>query len=206
MSKPSPRHVGDVQQPVQPAEIDERAVLGEILHHAGKNRAFFQMLQRLAALLVLLAFQQFLARDHDVAALLVELDDRDFERLTLHAVEIANRPQIHLRSRQKRSCAQNVDREPALGSLNHHRLNRPLFVMRFLHLVPGVEFARFLMRQVDVALFRLPLLPHHFNFVARLHLRLAFVIQHLRKRQHAFRLRRRCPPPRASRSASTPCL
>ena len=51
-----------------------------------------------------------------------------------------------------------------------------------------MDARRLLVRQVDVALLGLSLLPHHLNFVARLHLRLAFVIEHFRKRQHSFRL------------------
>src|SRR5271155_3075266 len=92
--QPSPGHVGDVQQSVKAAEIDERAVLGQVLHHTRQNRALFQMFESLAALLVLLAFEQLLARDHNVAALLVDLDDGNFERLALHAVEIADGSQI----------------------------------------------------------------------------------------------------------------
>ena len=60
--------------------------------------------------------------------------------------------------------------------------------MSFFYFLPGVNARRLLMREVDVAFLGLPLLPHYFDFVARLHLRLALVIEHLRKRQHAFRL------------------
>ena len=79
MGEASPGHIGDVQQAVDSAQVHERAVLGEVLHHAGENRAFFQVLQGLRFLFVLFLFQQLLARDHDVAALLVELDDGDFD-------------------------------------------------------------------------------------------------------------------------------
>ena len=81
MGETSPGHVGDVQQAVEAAQIDECAVLGEVLDHAGQHGAFFQMLERLGFLFVLLFFQNLLARDHDVAALLVQLDDGDFEDL-----------------------------------------------------------------------------------------------------------------------------
>ena len=48
----SPRHVGDVQKAVETAQINERAVLGQVLDDSGQDRAFFQMLQSLRALLV----------------------------------------------------------------------------------------------------------------------------------------------------------
>src|SRR5579872_57578 len=190
MSEPSPRHIRDMQQPVETAQIDESAILGKILHHAGKHRTFFQMLQRLVALFALLPFQQFLARNHNIAALLVELDHRYFQRLTLHAVEIADRPQIHLGTGQERPRSQNVDRQTALRALDNRCLDRSLFVVRFLDLIPGVNARSFLMREVDVAFLGLPLLAHYVDFVARLYLGLAFVIQYFRKWQHALRL---CP-------------
>src|ERR1022692_3814699 len=186
--EPSPRHIGDVQQAVQSAEIHESAILGEILHHSGEDGAFFQMFQSLAAFLVLLAFEQFLARDHDVAALLVDLDDGNFHGLALHTVEIADGPQVHLRAGQKRPCAQDIHRKAALGALNHGSLDRPLLVMSLFHFVPGVKARRLLVREVDVPFLSLPLLAHHLDFVTGLHLRLALVVKNLRKRQHAFRL------------------
>ena len=58
MGQASPGHVGDVQQAIEPAQINKRAVLSQVLDHAGEHRTFFQVLERLRALFVLLAFQQ----------------------------------------------------------------------------------------------------------------------------------------------------
>ena len=188
MRQPPPRHIGNVQQPVEATEIHEGAVLSQILHHSRQDRAFLKMFESLAAFLVLLAFQQFLARDYDVAALLVDLDHRNFERLALHPIQIPDGPQIHLRARQKRPRAEDVDSQAALGTLNHHGVDRALLVVGFFNLVPGVNARGLLVREVDVAFLSLPLFPHHLNLIARLHLRLALVIKHFRERQHAFRL------------------
>src|SRR4029453_2692540 len=69
------RHVGDVQQSVDAAEIDERAVLVQILDYAGHDRAFFEVFERGRLTDVDRFFHRRLARDHDVAATPVELDD-----------------------------------------------------------------------------------------------------------------------------------
>ena len=42
-----PGHVGDVQQAVDAAEVDERTVVGEVLDHALDDRAFLQTLEQL---------------------------------------------------------------------------------------------------------------------------------------------------------------
>ena len=42
-------------------------------------------------------------------------------RLALHAIEIADRPQIHLRARQKSVRAQNVDGKTALDAVDQRQ-------------------------------------------------------------------------------------
>jgi hypothetical protein len=41
-----PRHVGDVQETVDAAEVDERAVVGEVLHHTLDHCAFLQIVEQ----------------------------------------------------------------------------------------------------------------------------------------------------------------
>jgi hypothetical protein len=65
-----PRHVGDVQQAVDAAEVDERTVVGEVLDHAADDRAFVQVVEQLGALFALrVLFDHGTARNDDVVAL-----------------------------------------------------------------------------------------------------------------------------------------
>src|ERR1700692_3684332 len=121
------------------------------------------MLESLGTFLVLLAFKQFLARDHNIAALLVDFDYCNFKCLAFHALEIAYRPQVHLRTRKKRPRAKNIDRKAALGTFDHGSLDRPLLLMSFFHFVPGMKACGFLVREVDVTFLSLPFLPYHLD-------------------------------------------
>src|SRR6185312_3661140 len=76
-----PRHVGDVQQAVDAAEVDERTVIGEVLDDALDDRAFLQALEQLFALLGELALDDRATRDDDVVALAIELDDLELKLL-----------------------------------------------------------------------------------------------------------------------------
>src|SRR5687768_1743038 len=67
-----PRHVGDVQQAVDAAEVDERAVVGEVLDRALDDRAFLQLLEQLGALGAVFLLHDRAVREHDVVALLGE--------------------------------------------------------------------------------------------------------------------------------------
>ena len=97
-------------------------------------------------------------------------------------------PQIHLRTRQKRVRAVNVDGESALDAVDHDSMDRLLFVVSLLDFFPGVNALRLLVREVDVAFLGLTLVAHDIDLVAGLELGLALVIENFRQRQHAFRL------------------
>ena len=158
------------------------------LTDSGQDAALFQMLKRLAAFLRLLFFQKLLARDHDVAALFIELDDGDFHGLALHAIEIADGTQIDLRTWQKGACAMDVDGQSALDAFDDNALDRLLFVVSALNLIPRAQPLRLQVREVDIALFGFALFAHYVDLVAGLELRLALVIENLRDRNHAFGL------------------
>src|SRR5207253_296759 len=109
-------HVGDVEQAVDAAQIDERAVVGEVLDDAGEDGALLELLEGVLLQLLALLLEEDAAAEHDVAALLVELDDLELEFFADQLVEIADRPQIDLRTRQER-LHPDVDGEAALDDL-----------------------------------------------------------------------------------------
>src|SRR5690606_27502384 len=75
----APAHIGDMEQAVDAAEIDERAVLGDVLDRTGDDHALLEVLEGLGLEPVALLLEEHAAREHDVAALLVELDDLEVE-------------------------------------------------------------------------------------------------------------------------------
>ena len=70
-----PGDVGDVQQPVDAAEIDKSAVIGNVLDHTIENLAFFEAGDQLRALLGAAFLEHRAARNDDVAARAVHLED-----------------------------------------------------------------------------------------------------------------------------------
>jgi hypothetical protein len=74
-----PGHVRHVQEPVETAEVHERAIVGQVLDRAAENPALFEKLQGLLLAGLLLDLDDGLAREDDVAALLVDRDDLEVE-------------------------------------------------------------------------------------------------------------------------------
>src|SRR5262252_6844422 len=78
-----PGDVGDVQKPVDAAEIDECAVVRDVLDHAVDDLTFFEILHQLLALFGARLFEHRAARHHDVAAAAIHFQDLERLRLIL---------------------------------------------------------------------------------------------------------------------------
>jgi hypothetical protein len=95
----APGHVGDVQQAVDTAEIHEGAVFGDVLDHAVHDVAFGQLADDLGALLGAGFFEDRAARDNDVAAAAVHLEDLERLLEAHQRAGVAHRAHIDLESR-----------------------------------------------------------------------------------------------------------
>src|SRR2546430_4016978 len=92
------RHVGDVQQTVNATEVDECAEVGDVLDDSFAHLILLQLLHQLLALACPLLLEDHSARDDDVAAPLIELDDLEVEGLTEQLVDVRDATQRDLRS------------------------------------------------------------------------------------------------------------
>ena len=174
-----PRHVGDVQQAVDAAQIDERAVIGEILDHALDGGAFLQIVEQRGALGAVLLLDHGAARHHDVVALLVELDDLEFERLVFEVRRIAHRAHVDQRARQERAHVVDLDREAALDAAGDDADDDFLFLERGLETRPGAGALGLLARQAGLAGAVLDAVQRHFDGLADGDLDLALFVLEL---------------------------
>src|SRR3954453_7405855 len=146
-----PGDVGDVQQTIDAAEIDEGAVVGDVLHHAVDDLALFEVLHQLLALFGARLFQHGAARHHDVAAAAIHF--QNLERLIdVHQrCDVADRTDVDLAARQERDRAVEIDREAALDLIEDDALNLLVAVEGFFELAPALLAARLVTRQHRLA-------------------------------------------------------
>src|SRR6266849_1686910 len=187
MADAAPRHVRDVQQAVDAAQIDERAVVGDVLDDALEDLALGERLERVLLLLGVLFLEQRLARQHDVAALLVDLDHAHAELLPAQRVEISDGTHVDLRSGQERADA-DVHRETALDALDDAADHDLALGIGLLDLVPNLHLLGFFTRQDDVAFAIFRTLQQHVDDVAGLDRHLAVLVEELIHRDDAFGL------------------
>src|SRR5215470_8890572 len=137
-----PRDVGDVQQAVDAAEVDEGAVVGDVLDHAVDDLALLEVLHQLLALLGAGLLQHGAARDDDVAAPAVHLEDLERLRHVHQRGHVADRPDVDLAARQERDRAVEVDGEAALDLVEDDALDLLVALERLLQLAPALLAAR----------------------------------------------------------------
>src|SRR6185295_17194337 len=178
-------HVGDVQQAVDAAEVDERAVVGDVLDRAAQDLPLGQRLERGLLLLGVLLFEERLVREDDVAALLVDLDDAHAELLPLQRSEVPHGTHVDLRAGEERADA-DVHREAALDPLDDAADDDLPLGVGLLDLVPDLHLLGLLARQHDVAFAILRALEQHVDQVAALHGHLAALVEEFVDGNQAF--------------------
>ena len=106
----------------------------------------------LVFMLVALLLEEHAAREHDVAALLVELDDLELVGLPDELVEVADRPEVDLRAGEERlHAAADGDREAALHALADGPFDELVALARGRDLVPDLHLVGLLLGKHDEA-------------------------------------------------------
>src|SRR5262245_9960447 len=166
-----------MEQAVQAAEVDERAVFGDVLDLALDDDALFEVLERLALLAVDHLFEDDLARENDVAAFLVNLQDPDFDLLVPEAVEVADRANVDLAAGQERLNAPDVDAEAAFYPIRHARDDVRALLVSLLDLLPRLHAHGVGARKLHVAFGVFELFDVDVDFIARVDRNLLAVLE-----------------------------
>ena len=124
----APAHVGDVQQAVDAAEVDERAEVGDVLDDALAELADFELREQLGLLLgSRCVFDQAAAADDDVAAGFVDLEDHALDRLADVVADVGRAADVDLAGGQEDVDA-DVDEQAALDLAGDHAGDDVAFV------------------------------------------------------------------------------
>jgi hypothetical protein len=176
MAHAPPGEIGDVEQAIDAAQIDESAVIGDVLDHAIDDRAFAQRLEQLGALLAHARLDHGAARQHHVVALAVEFDDLELERLALVGGGVLDRPRVHQRARQECADAVGHDGQAALDLAGNRAADQFAVLERLFQVQPGRQPLGLVARQDRVAIAVFQRFDRHRDEVARLDVEFADVV------------------------------
>jgi hypothetical protein len=181
------RNVGDVEQAVDPAQIDEGAVIGDVLDHALDHLALGERKDQAAALLGAGFLEDGAARHDDIAAAAVHLQNYEGLRQVHQRADVAHRADVDLRAWQEGHGAAEIDREAALDAAEDGALDAVGGGEFALELVPRGFAARAVARQHRFALRIFDPVDIDFDFVADRQLGLLARRRELAQRDPAFR-------------------
>src|SRR6185295_13259055 len=170
---PAPGDIGDVQEAVDAAEINERTVIGDVLDHAVDHLTLFEVLHQLLALLGAGLFENRAARHHDVAAAAIHLQDLERLRIVHQRCDVADRTDVDLRARQEGDSAVEVDGEAALDLVEDDAVDLLVIVEGLLQLAPAFLAARLVARQHGFAERIFDPVEEHLDLVANLEIAFA---------------------------------
>jgi hypothetical protein len=174
----APRHVGDVQQAVDAAKIDERAELGDILDDTFANLARLDLAQELVLQLGAHVFEQLAARHHDVTPDVVDLENLALDGRADVVADVGQPANIDLRRVQKDVDA-DVDEPATLDLARHLTRDNIAFLVLLDDHFPFFLPLGLALRKNDGASLILDSVEQHLNVIAdvgRLDLVIAFVV------------------------------
>jgi hypothetical protein len=187
MVDPPPGHVGDVQQAVEPAQVDEGAEVGDVGDRARDQIALLDGLQQSLLRRLPLLLDELAAADDDVATALVDLEDARPDRLPDVLADIAGPADVHLRGGQEDGHA-DVHEQAALDLPHASPLDDVALVIGLQDPLPAADPVGLALGQLDDARLVLQRVQHHLDDVADLQVlvvvELALVDQALRLEAH----------------------
>src|SRR6185312_9965064 len=160
-----PGELGDVDQTVDAAEVDERTEVDDRRDLAGPDLALGELVEELAAHRRLGLLQPRTAGEDDVVAVLVQLDDLGLDLLAHVGLEIADAAHLDQRGGEEAAEA-DVEDESTLDDLDDGALDRLVVVLELLDRAPGALVLRALLGQDQPALLVLLLEDEGFDLVA----------------------------------------
>ena len=168
MADPSPRHVGDVQQSVQSAQIDEGSEIGYVLHHSFPDLSREQFLDQRGPLLPSFALEDHAARHDDVATPLVELDDHEIVALAYQVLDVGNPPERDLGARKEGVDAHDVDGDAPLDLAGQKTLYGAVVLVGVPDQLPDPQEVGLLLGQDHHPVLVLEALEENVHLLARL--------------------------------------
>ena len=167
MADASPGYIGDMQQTVYAAEIDERTVIGDVFHRALDDLFFLKARHERGPLFGPPLLEHSPPGDDDIAAAPIHLQDLEQLRLVHQRADVAHRSHIHLAAGKERDRAVEIDREAALHATENDTRHARLIVECLLDADPAFLAPRLVAGEYGFAERVLDTLDIHLYFVAR---------------------------------------
>ena len=160
-----PGEFGDVDEAVDTTEVDERTEVNDRGDVTGTNLTLAKSVEEVRANLGLGLFKPCATREHNVVAVLVELDDLRFDLATNVRCEVADATHFNEGCGEEAAKA-DVEDKTTLDDLDDGAGNNAIFFLDLFDLAPGALVLCALLRQEQTAFLVFLLEDEGFDLVA----------------------------------------
>src|SRR5436190_13033611 len=165
MSDAAPAHIGDMQQAVDAVEVNEGTEVGDVLDGALADVARSHFAEEFLAAFGAFLLDEFAAREDDVLALLVDLDDLEIVGVADVLHEVLGRKHVDLGGRQEGFDA-DVDEQAAFDDGFDLAGNSAALIADGEDALPVLLKFSFFLGEDDHALFVFEFFDQDINLVA----------------------------------------
>ena len=181
----APREVGDVNQTVHTAQIDEYAVGGDVLDGTLEDLTLLELRHDDLLLGLELGLDKGLVRNDHVAELLVDLHHLELHGLVYIDVVVADGLHVDLRTGEEGLDAEDIDDHAALGAALDVTLDDLVLLQGLIDTIPALELTGLLVRESQLAVLVLGRLDVDLDLVTDLQIG---IVAELRYGDHALAL------------------
>ena len=178
---PTPRDIGDVQQPIDATEIDEDAIVRDVLDHAVQDHPFFQHRQGLGLLGGEFLLQNCFARQDHVVSSPVHTDDLELELPTSERFQILDWFDIHQGAGQKGPNS-HIHSQATLDPVDDPAVNDVAGLVALLDIRPDHHPLGLLLREQHVSFRILGALQQYLHVVTDIDREISLEIDEFRDR------------------------
>ena len=164
----APAQVGDVDQTVNTAEVNEYTVRSDVLDGTLEYLTLLQLADDLLLLLLELSLDESLVANNNIAELLVDLHDLELHGLANEDIIVADGLNVDLRTGQECLDTEYVNDHTTLSAALNVTLDNLIVVESLVHTVPRLSCASLLVRQNELTLLVLLILDVYLNGVTYL--------------------------------------
>ena len=168
MAYAAPGKVGDVDETVDAAQVDEYAVGGDVLDGTLEYLAFFELGDDFALLLLELGLDEGFVADNHVAEFGINLNDLEFHGLANEDIVVADGLDVDLRAGEEGLDAEYVDNHAAFGAAFDEALDDFVVFEGSVDAVPRAGCAGLAVGEDELTLLVFLVLDEDFHNVADL--------------------------------------
>ena len=168
-----PRHVGDVQQTINAAQVNECAVVSEVLNDTFDFHAFLQVFQQLIAFCAVFGFDNGTTGNNNVVTLLVQLDYFELKLFAFQVQSVTNWTNVYQRTWQERTNTIQLNSEATFNFAVDNTDHSFSFFVSFFQRDPCFVTFSFLTRKQGFTEAVFYCVQSNVNFVTNLDFQLA---------------------------------